>query len=121
MTHRFNGRVARRTMAIAVVVGLAVLVASSASAHPSAAAKTKPKSPIHVLYVGSESGPLAGVGNAFLHGAVAGAHILNASGGVLGHKITLKIIDSGSDPAKAVQAVQQELSSGVKYTAVEAD
>jgi len=121
MTHRLNRRFVRRAAAIAVVAGLAVLVTSSASAHPSAAAKPKPKSPIHVLYVGSESGALAGVGNAFLHGAVAGAHIVNASGGVLGHKITLKIIDSGSDPAKAVQLLQQELASGVKYTAVEAD
>src|SRR5439155_953502 len=108
-------------IALGIVAGLAVLVVASASAHPSAVATAKSKSPIHVLYVGSESGALAGVGNAFLHGAVAGAHIINASGGVLGHKITLKIVDSGSDPAKAVQAVQQALSSGVKYTAVEAD
>lgn len=50
-----------------------------------------------MLYVATESGALAAVGNAFLHGAVAAAHIIKASGGILGHRITLKIVDPAHD------------------------
>jgi hypothetical protein len=112
-THRH----ARRILAALVVASAGAALASDAgSAQPKAV-----KAPINVLYVATESGPLAAVGRAFLNGAVAGARIINASGGILGHPITMKIVDSASDGSKAVGLVQQELNSGKQYSMVVTD
>src|SRR4051794_8389223 len=98
-------KVLRIHTSIGAVLALALAVAltcATAGAAATASKSAKPtKAPINVLYVASQSGPLAPVGNAFLHGAVAAARIINASGGVLGHPVTLKIVDSASDGSKA--------------------
>lgn len=119
MTQSLHRRLRRPAMAVVLVVAVAALV----GALPGGAATRKhaaTKSPWNILYVSEQSGAFAVVGTEFLDGAIAGARILNATGGILGHKVTLKIVDNGSNPALAVQQVQQELGSG-KYQEVVAD
>ena len=107
-------------VAVTLVAGL-IPVAAGSAATATKSTGTRSKAPIHILYVATESGSLSAVGNAFLHGAVAAARIINASGGVLGHPVTLKIVDSQSDGSKAVGLVQEALNSGTNYSMVATD
>jgi len=105
----------------AIALATSLLAATPGSAGVGKRSVDASKTPVRVLYVSTQSGALAPVGNAFLHGAVAAARIINASGGILGHRVTLKIVDSGSDGARAVGLVQQELGSGTNYSMVASD
>lgn len=79
---------------------------------------------------GSGSGPLvlaaltgftgsdAGYGPEVLAGCVPAANLINAAGGVLGHKITCKGFNTSSDPVDAVPAAHQMLSSTSNLLAV---
>jgi ABC-type branched-subunit amino acid transport system substrate-binding protein len=102
--------------ALTVVAVGASLITASASAKPRAN-----RAPVNVLVLAAESGALAAPGASTLHGAVAAARILNASGGLLGHKVTLKILDTASNPVTAVTVLNQALGSGTKYSMVLAD
>src|SRR4051812_2266302 len=93
----FQSRPPRRPISALAVVAV-VLVGSSPAAASASAHRASGKAPVNVLVIAAESGPLAAAGTAGLHGAVTAARILNASGGVLGHKVTLKIVDSASNP-----------------------
>lgn len=66
--------------------------------------------PIHVTVLGSDTGAYAGIGQAMWNGAVAGAALVNASGGIMGRKLVLDKVDTHGDPAEAVTALQQELA-----------
>ena len=105
----------RLRIRLGAAVALVAILAASVVTISGSAATTKnsaAKSPWNILYVSEQSGPLAVVGKAFLDGAIAGARILNATGGISGHKVTLKIVDDNSNPATAVGLLQQELGTG---------
>lgn len=56
------------------------------------------------------TGSDAGYGPEVLAGCVPAANLINAAGGVLGHKITCKGFNTASDPVDAVPAAHQMLS-----------
>lgn len=62
----------------------------------------------------SLSGPLAAIGTAEQDGLKAAAEVLNARGGVDGHKIVLDIADDGSDPTQAVSLLQRKVTGDDK-------
>jgi branched-chain amino acid transport system substrate-binding protein len=66
--------------------------------------------PIHMTVLGSDTGAYAEIGQAMWNGAVAGAAMVNASGGIMGRKLILDKVDTHGDPADAVTAFQQELA-----------
>ena len=68
-------------------------------------------SPFVVGAVEPLSGPYAAVGDDIVHALKAEATILNAKGGILGHKVQVTSVDSASDPQKAISAAQQLVSS----------
>ena len=65
---------------------------------------------IHMTVLGSDTGAYAEIGQAMYNGAVAGAALVNAAGGIMGQKLVLDKIDTHGDPADAVPSLQQELA-----------
>lgn len=57
------------------------------------------------------SGPNSAYGFFEQAGCVTATKLINAEGGVLGHKLTCQIVDSRGDPADAVPAAQQMLAT----------
>lgn len=66
--------------------------------------------PIHFTVLGSDTGAYAEIGQAMWNGAVSGAAMVNAAGGINGNKLILDKVDTHGDPADAVSALQQELA-----------
>lgn len=60
------------------------------------------------------SGPLAAYGQAGQQAAKAAVDVLNKSGGVLGQKVTIKVVDTAGTATQAATALQQVLNSGNK-------
>jgi branched-chain amino acid transport system substrate-binding protein len=61
------------------------------------------------------SGSTAIVGKAESAGAKAAAAVLNAQGGILGHKVTVAVMDDAGAGTTAVSVAQQVMSKGVPY------
>jgi branched-chain amino acid transport system substrate-binding protein len=57
------------------------------------------------------TGPDAALGPTYLVSCDAATSAINAAGGVLGHKLTCKAVDTRGDPADAVPAVRQMYAS----------
>jgi branched-chain amino acid transport system substrate-binding protein len=81
----------------------ACLLASAAAAAPALAQDLKIPSIIEL------SGAGATVGNNWKNGSSLAADEINAAGGILGRKIVLEFVDTGSDPGKARAAIQRAL------------
>jgi len=82
---------------------LALLLASAAAAPPALAQDLKIPNIIEL------SGAGATVGNNWKNGSSLAADEINAAGGILGRKIVLEFVDTGSDPGKARAAIQRAL------------
>ena len=68
-------------------------------------------STVNMLCLAPLSGGAAFIGQThFCPGALAGAHEVNAAGGVLGHKVKIDLTDTQDDPADGVTALNQALS-----------
>ena len=117
----------RRGGALTLLALVAMIVAACGSSNSSgggggggggsSASTTKPKDhsgPYRVLVITSLSGPIGPFGEQELVGAKAAQSVLNAQGGINGHKVQLTIKDSGGDSTKAVTLLQQALTSGKK-------
>src|SRR5215471_4846567 len=78
--------------------------ASGSSAPPSGAALT-------VADVAPFSGPDAALGPTYLATCYGATSVIDAHGGVLGHKLTCKSVDTRGEPADAVPAVNQMFAS----------
>src|SRR5690349_7251901 len=110
---------------LALVVALASATASSAGpVRPASATAPKAKT-LTVALVADLTGFFAA--NSGWQGAMAYFKKFNASGGIHGVKIKVRIFDSGTDPQKALQATQAALAihpaaymsgSGALYTAL---
>lgn len=61
--------------------------------------------------MGPLTGPRADLGAAMVKGANLALSVINADGGVLGHKVKLDPQDDASDPADAVPAADKEINS----------
>ena len=84
---------------------IAVVVAASfGAASPSFAQNT-----IKIPNIIELSGAGATVGNNWKNGSIMAVEEINAAGGILGKKIELEFVDTGSDPGKARAAIQRAL------------
>ena len=99
--------------AIAGSVGLLSLTSGAASAANATAASN---SPFNALMVCPFSGALSVAGGAIYDGMEAAAHVLNAHGGVLKHRVVITKVDDQGAPATAVSGTTSALSSGTKYS-----
>lgn len=66
---------------------------------------------------GPLSGPNASLGEQLRRGAQLAIDDINATGGLNGERLALKVLDDGCDPRKAVEAATQFVSDGVKLVA----
>ena len=104
-----------RFLAVAAAAALGLVLAAcgssgssgtaASSASPSAGAK------LTVADVAPFSGPDAALGPTYLASCYGATSAINAAGGVLGHMLTCKSVDTRGDPADAVPAVNQMFAS----------
>jgi len=97
----------RRTFQLGVVLIAATLVAACGGSSSSAGSGV----PFNVLVVSNLSSGAGPANMAFVQGMEAAGDSLNASGGILGHKITFTTKDTGGDNTQSVTLVTQELQS----------
>jgi neutral amino acid transport system substrate-binding protein len=107
-----------RLAAVAAAAALALVLAacsssSSSSSSPSSSGSSAPASgsTLTVADVAPFSGPDAALGPTYLATCYGATSAINAAGGVLGHKLSCKSVDTRGDPADAVPAVNQMFAS----------
>ena len=103
---------------LVLIVAAALVGCSSNSSSTSAAAGSTATgssaasgSPITVADVAPFSGPDAALGPTYLASCYGATAAINSAGGVLGHELTCKSVDTRGDPADAVPAVNQMFAS----------
>lgn len=94
------------TMLLAGMAATALAVTACSSSSNSGGAGGS-SSDFVVGAVQSLTGPYGSIGLDTVHGLQAEANILNAHGGILGHKVKIVSLDDGSDAQRAVAATQQ--------------
>ena len=94
----------------AVVGGLALAVSASAAAAPAGAASRASKAPITIGTSLSLTGDFASNGQSFVRGYTVWEHYVNAHGGLLGHPVTLKILNDDSSPSQVATNYQDLIS-----------
>ena len=103
-------------LAVAAVLTLAVAAcgddddasSSSGSGGSAEAAESTSKEPFKVLAVMPMSGPLAAVGKIEEVGFKAATKVINDEGGILGHPVEVKVVDSGGAGPQAVSLAIEE-------------
>ena len=103
-----------RVLAVAVAAAAAlVLTACSSNGSGPAAGSASPSAgaKLTVADVAPFSGPDAALGPTYLASCYGATSAINAAGGVLGHMLTCKSVDTRGDPADAVPAVNQMFAS----------
>jgi ABC-type branched-subunit amino acid transport system substrate-binding protein len=95
-------------LALALALGVTACASSSSSSGGSSAASG---SSLTVADVAPFSGPDAALGPTYLATCYGATTAINNEGGVLGHKLTCKSVDTRGDPADAVPAVNQMFAS----------
>jgi branched-chain amino acid transport system substrate-binding protein len=74
---------------------------------------------VNVLVVADQSGPNKTIGTQEALGVQAGAAYLNAHGGVLGHQVSVTILNDDGDPATATSLVVKTLAQNpTKYSMI---
>jgi ABC-type branched-subunit amino acid transport system substrate-binding protein len=98
----------RRLAAAAALLGCAALAAcANHSGSAGAAGTTSPGGTLTVADLAPFSGPDAALGPTYLVSCDGATRAINAAGGVLGHKLACKAVDTRGDPADAVPATRQ--------------
>jgi len=114
---------------LAAIVGLAACGSSSSNSATNAAATQSSTgsstssgqtsgTPFKVLGLYPLSGAFALEGDEELAGLKAAVGVINSQGGILGHKVVLKIDNDQGVGTTAVSVAQQELSSGTQYNLI---
>jgi ABC-type branched-subunit amino acid transport system substrate-binding protein len=103
MRHRRTRAMASGWVAVTVAIGLTACAGSSSSGSGGAALT------IATLY--AYTGANADNGSVGSAGCLTGIQVVNAAGGVLGHKLRCQAFDTKSDPADAVPAANQMLAA----------
>jgi branched-chain amino acid transport system substrate-binding protein len=88
--------------------------AASSGGTSTAAASSSSGGTFNVVYITGLSGPLQVYGVDGLKGIKAAAATLNASGGILGHRVVVTAKDDASTPSNAVTELNSALTSGTK-------
>ncbi len=107
-------RLAAAPAAVSAAAILAFGLAACSSSPTSTASSTSSagsQSTLTVADVAPFSGPDAALGPTYLASCYGATSTINANGGVLGHKLTCKSVDTRGDPADAVPAVNQMFAS----------
>ena len=94
-------------LALALALGVTACASSSTTSNSSAASG----STLTVADVAPFSGPDAALGPTYLATCYGATTAINSDGGVMGHKLTCKSVDTRGDPADAVPAVNQMFAS----------
>ena len=102
-------RRARRLLAAALTASAALAVGLGAAGGPAASAAG---STLTVADVAPFTGPDAALGPTYLVSCDAATNAIDKAGGVLGHMLNCKSVDTRGDPADAVPAVRQMYASG---------
>jgi branched-chain amino acid transport system substrate-binding protein len=102
-------KILRSGVLAAVCAGALCLAAcgSSSSSGSTASGSSSKSTPFLIGAVQPLTGPFGTVGADILHATEAEANILNAKGGILGHKIKVIYADDGSDVQRGISATQQ--------------
>ena len=95
-------------LALALALGVTACASSSSTTGSSSAASG---STLTVADVAPFSGPDAALGPTYLATCYGATTAINSDGGVMGHKLTCKSVDTRGDPADAVPAVNQMFAS----------
>jgi len=105
----------RRTFfAAAATAGAVALAVSGCASNGSSAGRGGASGPFNVLVVLPLSGTGAAEGQAELQGVKGAAAVLNAHGGILGHKVVLTADDDQANPSMAITDIQNVVSGGSK-------
>ena len=115
-------RVPRRGRMVAAAAAVAALVVAgcgsgsasgggSGGSGAGASSTTAKGAPLTVADVAPFTGTDAALGPTYLVSCDAATNAINAAGGVLGHKLNCKSVDTRGDPADAVPAVRQMYAS----------
>jgi ABC-type branched-subunit amino acid transport system substrate-binding protein len=100
-----------RTGLLAAVVSIVALAAAGCGSSSGGSGSAKSGSPLTVADVAPFTGTDAALGPTYLVSCDAATNAINAAGGVLGHKLNCKSVDTRGDPADAVPAVRQMYAS----------
>jgi ABC-type branched-subunit amino acid transport system substrate-binding protein len=95
----------------AAALALAACSSSSSSSAPAASSAPASGSALIVADVAPFSGVDAALGPTYLATCYGATTAINAAGGVLGHKLSCKSVDTRGEPADAVPAVNQLFAS----------
>ncbi len=98
-------------VAAAGVLSLVLAACGSSSSSSPGTSGAKPGATLTVADVAPFSGVDAALGPTYLATCYGATSVINANGGVLGHKLTCKAVDTRSEPADAVPAVNQLFAS----------
>ena len=116
--HRPTPRTTPRILPLGPVAGAAALAltlaacGSSSSTSPSGGSSSPASgATLTVADVAPFSGPDAALGPTYLATCYGATSVIDAHGGVLGHKLTCKSVDTRGEPADAVPAVNQMFAS----------
>ena len=116
--HRHAPRTTPRILPLGAVAGAAALAltlaacGSSSSSSPSSGSSSAASgATLTVADVAPFSGVDAALGPTYLATCYGATSAINADGGVLGHKLTCKSVDTRGEPADAVPAVNQMFAS----------
>ena len=112
---KFTTPVTGLVLIVAAAVGCSSNTSSSTSAAAGGSTATGSSaangSPLAVADVAPFSGPDAALGPTYLASCYGATAAINSAGGVLGHELTCKSVDTRGDPADAVPAVNQMFAS----------
>ena len=116
---RHAPRTTQRILPLGAVAGAAALglvlaaCGSSSSSSPASGSSGAPKAgaALTVADVAPFSGVDAALGPTYLATCYGATSVINANGGVLGHKLACKSVDTRGEPADAVPAVNQLFAS----------
>ena len=98
----------RRAGTFAFCTGLALAVGACSSGSSGASGgSAAPAGPITIAVLAPFTGADAALGPNYQVACLAATHALNAAGGVLGHQVNCKVVDTRGDPADAVPATRQ--------------
>jgi ABC-type branched-subunit amino acid transport system substrate-binding protein len=99
------------TVGLAFALALGVTACASSSSSSTSGSSAPSGSTLTVADVAPFSGPDAALGPTYLATCYGATTAINSAGGVMGHKLTCKSVDTRGDPADAVPAVNQMFAS----------
>jgi ABC-type branched-subunit amino acid transport system substrate-binding protein len=111
MPGRRSTATARRTGLLASIAVVAALLVAACGGSSSGSGGAAAGGTLQIADVAPFTGTDAALGPTYLVSCDAATNAINQAGGVLGHKLACKAVDTRGDPADAVPAVRQMYAS----------